>query len=107
MVDNYGLISYSDVKSVKFSDLKFGLINVFPNPAVNNINITVNAEIQEYVTLTITNMHGEKIRQKNIMVNKGLNNFQEDIRNLSKTSYIISIKNINNGKVSRQNFLKL
>lgn len=107
IVDNYGLISYSDVKSVKFSDLKFGLINIFPNPAVNKINITVNAEIQENVTLTITNMHGEKMRQKTMMVNKGLNNFQEDIRDLSKTSYIISIKNNNSGKVSRQNFQKL
>jgi hypothetical protein len=107
MVDNAGLFSYSDVKSVKFSDLKFGLINIFPNPAVNSIKITVNAEIQENVTLTITNMHGQKMRQKTMMVNKGINNFEEDIRNLSTTSYIISIKNITTGKVSRQNFQKL
>ena len=107
MVDKDGLFTYSNVKSIKFSELKAGLINIFPNPAVNKINISVNAEVQENITLLITNMYGQKIIQKTILINQGINNIEQDVRNLTQASYIVSIKNINTGKVSRQNFQKL
>ena len=34
MVDKDGSFTYSAVKSIKFSDLKSGLVNIFPHPAV-------------------------------------------------------------------------
>ena len=83
------------------------LATISPNPAVNYINITVNAEAQENVTLSIINMHGQKIRQKNVTVDKGINIISEDVHNLTKDGYIISIKNVNTGKVSKLNFQKL
>src|SRR6185295_8753975 len=43
MIDKDGSFSYSFVRNLKFSDLKFGLVNIFPNPAVNTITISVNA----------------------------------------------------------------
>lgn len=107
MIDKNGSFIYSPVKSVKFSDLKMGLINIFPNPAINMINVSVNAEAQEKVTLTIANMHGQKVMQKTYLLNKGINNFSENIQSLSKAGYIVSIKNISTGKETRQNFQKL
>lgn len=107
MINKDGSFTYSPVKTLKFSDLKIGLINIFPNPAANNITVSVNAEAQEKVSLTIANMHGQKVLQKTYLLNKGVNNFAEDIHGLSKASYIVSIKNISTGKETRQNFQKL
>jgi len=87
--------------------LKFGLVNIFPNPAVNTITISVNAEAKENITLTIANMHGQRVFQKTLMADKGINTFTEDIRNLTKATYIISMKNLSTGIESHQNFQKL
>ncbi len=107
MVNNDASFSLSPVKSVQLSEVKAGVIKIWPNPAVNNINITVNAEAQENVIFSIVNMHGQKIRQKNVTLSKGINTISEDIQSLPKEGYIISIKNLSSGKVSRQNFQKL
>ena len=107
MVSNDASFSYSTIKTIKFSEIEIGLINISPNPAVNTINITVNAETDENITLAITNMNGQKIRQRNIMLNKGINTISEDIQNLLKAGYIVSIKNIQTGKVTRKSFQKL
>ena len=107
MIDKDGSFTYSMIRNIKFSDLRNGLINIFPNPAVNTINLSVNAEAKGNVLLTIVNMHGQKILQKTRMVDKGINNFTEDVRNLLKATYIVSIKNIITGEETRQNFQKL
>ena len=107
MIDKDGSFSYSFVRNLKFSDLKLGLLNIFPNPVGNTINISVNAEAKENITLTIANMQGQRVFQKTVMVTKGINSFTEDVRNLTKATYIISIKNISTGHEFHQNFQKL
>ena len=107
MIDKDGSFTYSEIKSIKFSDLKSGLINIFPNPAGSIINVSVNAEVREKVMLTISNMHGQKIRQTIYLLNKGINNIKENIQGLTKASYIVTIKNINTGEQTRQNIQKL
>jgi hypothetical protein len=107
MIDKDGSFSYSPVRSVKFSDLKAGLINIYPNPAGNIITVTVNSEVQENVLLTITNMQGQKLIQKTHVVDKGITNFEENINTLSKGTYIVSMKNISSGKETRQKLEKL
>lgn len=107
MVSNDASFSYSTVKSIKFSETETGLISISPNPAVNTINIMVNAEARENITLSIMNMTGQKIRQRSIMLNKGINTISEDIQNLLKAGYYITIKSLNTGKQTQQSFQKL
>ncbi|MEP6595430.1 MAG: ice-binding family protein [Ginsengibacter sp.] len=107
MIDRDGSTTYSLVKSLKFADLTVGLIKIFPNPAGNTINISVNAETKEHIALTIVNMHGQKLIQKTWLVEKGITNLVQNIRNLTKATYIVSIKNISTGEETRQNFQKL
>ena len=107
MIDKDGSFSYSLVRSLKFSDLRIGLLNIFPNPAGNTINISVNSQAKENVTLTIVNMHGQRVIQKTLLVDKGINTIAEDIRNLTNATYILSIKNLRTGEETRQNFQKL
>jgi hypothetical protein len=107
MMDKDGSFTYSFVRSLKFSDLRIGLINIFPNPAGNTINISVNAQAKEHVTLAIVNMHGQRVIQKTLLVDKGINTITEDIRNLTNATYILSIKNLGTGEETRQNFQKL
>jgi len=107
MIDKDDAFTYSFVRSLKFSDLKLGLGNIFPNPASNKITISVNAEAKENLTITIADMQGQKVFQKTRVVNKGLNSFTEDIHNLIKATYIVSIKNITTGEEIHQNLQKL
>jgi len=107
MIDKDGSSTYSPVKSIKFSDMKTGLVNIFPNPAGNLINITVNTEAAENVTLTITNLQGQKLMQKTRMIEKGINNIVEDVHSLSQGAYILSLKNKDTGAEARKNFQKL
>jgi len=107
MIDKDGGFTYSMVKSIQFSEIKTGLINLFPNPATSTINLTINAETRENVILTIANMKGQKIIQKDLILNKGINNIPEDIHNLLNAVYIISIQNLIKGKESHLNFQKL
>lgn len=107
MVNNDASFTYSTVKSIKLSETETGLVNISPNPAVNIINITINAEARENVTLSITNINGQQIRNKNLTLNKGINNISENIETLLKAGYILTIKSVNTGKQTRQNFQKL
>jgi hypothetical protein len=107
MIDRDGSVNYSAIRSLKFSEMKFGLVNIFPNPAGNTINISVNTEAREKIILTITNLQGQEVLQKTLVANKGINNFAEDVRHLAQATYIATIKNIKTGKESHQNFQKL
>ncbi len=107
MVDKDGVFTYSGVRSIKFSDLANGLINVYPNPATNTINITINAATQQNLVMTIRNMVGQVIRERKQDAAIGINNFTEDIQTLSKGAYVLSVRNIATGEESHQNFQKL
>src|SRR5204862_8352770 len=102
-----GSFTYSLVSSVQFSDLRFGVINIFPNPAKDKRNLLVNGEARDNVTLTITNIYGQQVRQKTLLINKGINKIIEDVRELSKATYVVTIKNLTTGRESRYNFQKL
>jgi hypothetical protein len=107
MIDKDGSFTYSYVRSLQFSSIRVGLVNIFPNPAGNKITISVNAESPENVSVIIANMDGQKVLEKTWRVNKGINTLDQDIHNLSKSMYLLSIKNMSNGEVTRQNFQKL
>ena len=106
MIDKDGSFTYSEVKSIKFSDIK-SLINVFPNPADKILNMTLNSETLENVTLAISNLQGQTLLQKGKVLEKGLNTITEDIHNLSKGTYIVTIKNIKTGEKTLSKFQKL
>jgi hypothetical protein len=107
MVDRDGSFSYSAIKSIKFSDIPPGLVSIFPNPAGNTINISVQADAPENVIITITNLQGQNLIQKMQIVEKGSSTFAEDIQTLAKGTYIVSMKNINSGTETRQKLQKL
>lgn len=59
------------------------------------------------VTLIISNLQGQTVVQKTQIINNGINNITEDVHNLSKGTYILSIKDIKAGKETRKSFQKL
>jgi hypothetical protein len=107
MIDKDGSFTYSYVRSLQFSNLRVGLLNIFPNPAGDKITISISAESTESVTLTISNMHGQKVMEKVWRVNQGINTLDQDIHNLAKSMYILSVKDRSTGEITRQNFQKL
>lgn len=81
------LVTNATVASSNVKDLS-GKLSVFPNPAVNKINISSVSAIRN---ITVSNVIGQKILNID-----GINadNYSLNIADLTKGVYLISIKNI-------------
>lgn len=107
MIDKDGSFTYSIIKSLRFADLKTGVVTIFPNPAGNTINVSVNAADEESIAVKVINMQGQQVMQNTRLVNKGMNTIAEDIRGLSKGTYMLNITGKKTGIEMRQRFQKL
>jgi ELWxxDGT repeat protein len=89
MVDADGKFSYSKIVVIKLND-KNSVLQIFPNPAKNTLNIQVNGD-NETATLEITDMSGRKVKEEKIQVN-GNTSVSFDITNLQKGTYNLLLK---------------
>ncbi|HNF72635.1 MAG TPA: T9SS type A sorting domain-containing protein, partial [Chitinophagaceae bacterium] len=64
-------------------------LSVFPNPCYNQLNITLNSKQNDMVQLYITDMRGEKVWQKSVPVQNGLNTVKAALHPLSSGMYIL------------------
>jgi type IX secretion system substrate protein len=64
-------------------------LTVYPNPAVDFINLKLNHAIDESLTITITNMQGQLVKQE-IMQQQTM---KIDFSNLVAGTYLVIVKN--------------
>ena len=67
-------------------------ISLFPNPANEVLNLTINAKNSENVDLTIADVTGKIVKTESYNLAKSFNDFQVDVKDLSKGMYSISFK---------------
>ncbi|HEX8575052.1 MAG TPA: N-acetylmuramoyl-L-alanine amidase [Flavobacterium sp.] len=102
-----GVSSYSAVRSFtvtsasgRMSSSGSANLVVYPNPGREEININFNAAAQE-ATLSLFDITGKQIFEKNYTTQKGANSIKENVAGLQKGMYILML---NDGeKVSTQN----
>ncbi len=83
-----GTISYSEIRKVTFG--KAGLVGVYPNPAVDVINITLTeAMINKSATVSILSMEGKLINQ--LQIARIAQTETIDISKLVNGSYIVRL----------------
>ena len=82
---------YSGIKSTSgFADFS---VNIFPNPANNNLTIELNSDKNTSVSVKVTDINGRVYLSENIPVNSGMNKSSMDISALSSGIYFVSIDN--------------
>ena len=98
LTDADGRISYSSVITLK----KFtaaSLINVHPNPVVNEFTVNINAAVTEKASWQITDINGKPVMQRPISLIKGDNETNINISHLPAGVYYLQVigANINQG----------
>lgn len=71
---------------------KAGTLNVFPNPATNLLHVQFNALPSGTYQLTIANMEGRVILQKNNVTNSGRSFADIDISSVASGVYLLTVK---------------
>lgn len=76
-------------------------MNVYPNPAEDIVNITLNANETTNAQVTITNIMGQVVYKQSTALNAGNNNFQINIGNFNAGVYVVNVKT-NTGMTSQK-----
>lgn len=83
-------IKYSSVVKI-LSDAFGGKLNVYPSPALNNLNAEFVSDDNLLANIKMADMTGKTLLQKTITVQKGYNNLNLDVSSLNKGIYILKI----------------
>ena len=83
-------IKYSSVVKI-LSDAFRGKLNVYPSPAVNNLNAEFVSDDNQIANIKMADITGKTLLQKTITVQKGYNNLNLDVSVLNKGIYILKI----------------
>lgn len=88
-LDNINLMSniFTNVASVNKVSNEFGL---YPNPANNEVNLTISTPNAHSADVKIINALGQVVVAKNVSLNVGYNNIQIDTKELATGIYYVS-----------------
>jgi hypothetical protein len=90
--------TYSKVVTLSISiATKFG-VDLYPNPAVNEINLAVVASRKEKMDYQVFDNAGRIVMQETKQVLSGINRFSVDINKLSAGVYYIKLSSNSNSK---------
>jgi|GEM_PF-2428755 hypothetical protein len=74
-------------------ELQFSLINIFPNPAQNELNILFNSDADGLVEVCLMDMLGQQLIIKDVPAQLGLNQTKLDMSPFSNAVYFVRINN--------------
>ena len=107
-----------DFKNIIFNKMdissfptNFNLI-CYPNPLNENLNIQWESSFASETQITIFNLIGNKVFEKNLTAIKGLNKlnwslkFSQDYKNIPSGIYLLKIKNTNSELIKKITYLK-
>ncbi len=82
-----------------------GIINIYPNPSRENMNIEFNSTSESLYNLKLFNVEGRIIYEENLYLYKGDNLINLDISNLTNGNYAIMINN--DSRIHQKSFIVL
>ncbi len=96
-VDVDGRVVYSEIRSVRMGE-KAG-ISLFPNPAKDFTNLSIDATTAGRVVVDIINADGKQLSSTTIQVQSGTNLKRIDTNNLPAGNYLVKIKSDNEEQI--------
>jgi Secretion system C-terminal sorting domain len=105
-LDKDGKFSFSNVVVIKSATItKAEISSVYPNPVQDKLNIVLNTPSTEKITVSITDLAGKTISQKNVQTVLGDNNIQFTTTQLAKGTYLVKVYAANT-EIATQKFIK-
>ena len=106
-VDLNGKTSYSNtivIKGDRVSTIKMS--GLYPNPATEEVTITIDAPNAEKVVLIVTDIYGKQLLQQNISVEVGSNNTKLNVGRLAAGTYLVKLISSKSNEGSTLKFVK-
>jgi len=70
------------------------MMNIYPNPAIENITVSFNQSEKSNVEISILNLNGQMVYNKQVkQVNKGAQNIELPVSGLATGVYMVTVKN--------------
>ena len=96
-IDKNGKSAYSSIIAIKGEKAtSLTISEVYPNPAINVLNIIVASPSEEKTNIIITDITGKILQKQAVLINSGNNNIQLNLNNLATGSYMLKVL-CNNG----------
>ncbi len=106
-VDKDGKFSMSKVVAIKgLKPTSLQLVGVYPNPAVNKLNVNIESPVADFVTLLVTDMTGKVLMNKMKSVAVGDNTMELNVATLPAGSYFIKAVCANGCETTTAKFVK-
>ena len=83
------------------NSLAIGTLDIFPNPSVNNKDITIIYDLQKADAISVHDLYGRKMYFSKIN-KEGFNTYTIDKNKLSKGTYIVNVSNQNGYGVTKK-----
>ncbi len=77
------------------------IINVFPNPASDKLNVNVNASSDEPLTVSLFDMLGKQVYHQGLTLSRGNNMLNMDLSGLGKGVYFLKMEYMGKSSVSK------
>jgi hypothetical protein len=106
-VDNDGRSQLSNVVIIRESNpITLSIVDVYPNPATNIVNVVMSAPASDKVIAMITDLLGNIVSSKQVVLQKGNNSVSFNIGELAAGSYFVKLICNNNCPKAVAKFVK-
>jgi Secretion system C-terminal sorting domain len=89
-IDKDGKFIYSETRTVRLDSKGFAL-NVYPNPAKDIVNVTLDLETASTVIIRVSDAIGKEVQKIQLQGNKGINIQKIDLNKFAAGSYMITV----------------
>lgn len=93
MIDKDGSFSYSDIVRLETSRKSVALTMLYPNPVKDQLNIQIQSDKTQSLSVSLTDMSGKLIMSNTLNVSTGLNNRMLNLNQLASGIYLLQYKN--------------
>lgn len=100
-----GNVTYSKTLLLQDEQLRTKTLNIFPNPAKNDLQISINKIVSNRISIKIINTAGIQVWQKNIDSLKDNYNTTVSIENFARGNYFIILSD--GDMITKASFIKL
>ncbi len=79
--------SYRCVSAILTGDVTFEVLDFVPNPTANLTNLLITSNVSQEVRVELYNLIGERMLDRNVLLNKGGNNVPFNLNALASGTY--------------------
>ena len=90
-IDNDGKVTYSDIKPIFVKDSEEIIVNVYPNPAIDFINVSVSLPIDKEFFIKLYDLQGRVYQKRSFKQNGQIHQLSLSINDLTPGIYFVEV----------------